>query len=93
VEPLDDLALAELLDAVRQCLSAAGTANSLTDIERHIVQQVVQGATDRSLAAALGLAPSTVNARKQSAYAKLRRCLAAKGHRQMTRERNEPPRE
>ncbi len=70
----------ELLDAVRACLHAEEAPDSLTPQERHIVQSAARGATDRALAAELGLAASTINVRKQAAYAKLRRALAARGY-------------
>jgi RNA polymerase sigma-70 factor (ECF subfamily) len=69
-------AAAERIDAVRDCLwESAG----LTDGERDIIIELNDAASERSLAERLGIAASTVHARKQSALDKLRRCLTAKG--------------
>lgn len=78
-DPAAFLRTVELLDAVRDCLHTGGRAYSLTDEERRIVIGMTQGRTDRGMAAELGLAASTVNARRQSAYAKLKTCLSRKG--------------
>lgn len=71
--------LAEALDAIRACLRGQG--GDLTTDEREILRLSGSGASDRDLAAKLGVSPSTANARKRSAFEKLRRHLAAGGHR------------
>jgi RNA polymerase sigma factor (sigma-70 family) len=77
--PAATLQAAELLDAVRACLHTDGAPFSLSEDERRIVIGLACKESERSLADQLGVAPSTVHARKALAYKKLRRCLAAKG--------------
>lgn len=67
---------AELLEALRECLR---DADVLTPDDRDLVSRISQGATERDIAGELGVAPSTLHARKDAAYAKIRRCLALKG--------------
>lgn len=71
--------LAEVLDAIRACLRGQG--GDLTTDEREILRLSGAGASDRDLAAKLGVSPSTANARKRAAFEKLRRHLATAGHR------------
>lgn len=73
--------LSEVLDALRQCLHGGEAAGGLTAEERHIVTEASSGVGDRELAKRLGVAPSTLNVRKQAALAKIRRFLAQRGHR------------
>jgi RNA polymerase sigma factor (sigma-70 family) len=75
----DTLHTSELVDAVRDCLRRPGSVHSLTAEERAVALGAATGRSERDLAGALGLAPSTVNARKKSAYEKLRKCLSKKG--------------
>ena len=77
----DSMDLGELLEAVRDCLAGAG---DLTQEERWLVRSVSAGETDRALAKRLGVSPSTANARKRAAFEKVRRYLAARGHREIT---------
>jgi RNA polymerase sigma factor (sigma-70 family) len=84
---------AEMLEAMRNCLHASGTPFGLTADERRIVIALSGGASERKLAAELGVAASTVHAHKQTAYRKLRRCLAAKGFSLDTAERRRNERE
>jgi RNA polymerase sigma factor (sigma-70 family) len=77
--PDDLLNAAELLDALRACLREAGSPNALDDDERLIVLHAAGGRSERWLADELGLAASTINARKKLIYNKLRKCLSAKG--------------
>lgn len=69
-EAMDDAAS---IDHVRACLR--GSAGDLTDDERWILRSAASGVSDRELAARLGIAPSSANARKQAALAKLRATL------------------
>lgn len=69
-EAMDDAAN---IDQVRACLR--GSAGDLTDDERWILRSAASGVSDRELAARLGIAPSSANARKQAAFAKLRAAL------------------
>lgn len=85
-----DLGLAELVETVRECLRAQGPAPVLTPEERDLVLAAVRGETDRAAAKRLGVASSTVNARRRAAYEKIRRYLAAKGYRDETGERTGP---
>lgn len=77
--PEDLLHCTELIDAVRDCLHRTGTPFSLTEEERAAVVGAAGDETERTLARRLGVAASTVNARKKTAYTKLRLCLARKG--------------
>lgn len=80
-EPADEMHGAEMLEALRDCLHASGRSNSLTPEERRIVSGLAGGETERILANKLDLAPSTIHARKLSAYKKLRDCMSGKGYR------------
>lgn len=88
--PETQLEACELLDAVRDCLHSSGTLHSLTDEERAVVLGVANRETERALASRLGIAASTVNARKKTAYEKLRGCLARKGFAREIVERSLP---
>ncbi len=74
--PEDALASAELLEALQDCLRRPGL---LDDEEREVALAAASGESERSLAGRLHLAASTINARKRTAYSKLRRCLSGKG--------------
>jgi RNA polymerase sigma factor (sigma-70 family) len=78
-EPAHELHTLEMLEALRDCLRVPDRPNSLTPEERHIVFGLANEKTERILADELDLAPSTIHARKQLAYMKLRKCMAAKG--------------
>jgi RNA polymerase sigma factor (sigma-70 family) len=85
----DPAALAQFgqkLDSVRRLLRGepvgSEVPNTLTEDERAVLRAVASGVSDRGLAARLNLAPSTANARKRSAFEKLRRALAELGFRQ-----------
>ena len=78
-EPERLLAYCELLEAVRACLRGERGANALSAEEREIVFAAARGTSERRLAERLGVAASTINARKKAAYDKIRRCLAFKG--------------
>lgn len=92
-DPADVLEECELLDAVREALRRDDGEDALTEQEKHIVRRASQGATDRALAAELGLAASTVNVRKQGAYGKIRRMLSRQGFSDEAGERGEASRE
>lgn len=82
--PADDalgmaLHAGERIDALRACLRNAEPPLALTEEERLIVEELAHGATERSLAQKLGLAASTIHARKTSGLEKLHKCLTAKG--------------
>lgn len=77
----DVVAHAELLEALRECVRTGVDAKRLDSIDQAIVAGVADGRSEREVATELGLAPSSVNARKQAVLAWLRRCLAAKGFR------------
>ena len=70
---------AELLEALRVCLAADEGAHALTAEEREVVRGVAEGVGERALAMRLGLAPSTIHARKLSGHSKLKMCLRQKG--------------
>jgi len=78
--PATMLQAGETLEAMRGCLHVRGRPFSLTSVERQVVIGLASGKTERELAEELGLAPSTVHARKHLAYKKIRRCMAAKGY-------------
>jgi RNA polymerase sigma factor (sigma-70 family) len=84
---------AELLEAVRRCLRDRESVGSLTDEEHAILVAAAAGASDRTLAERLGLAASTVNAKKQTGWEKMRRYLARLGHRVESSERDTDPEE
>jgi RNA polymerase sigma factor (sigma-70 family) len=84
--PTESLKLAELLQAVRECLAGAG---GLSEDERWLVRSVSEGETDRQLAKRLNISPSTANARKRAAFEKVRLYLASRGHRADTSERDD----
>lgn len=90
---VDDPAFAsrmtELLDAVRTCLKEDDENPVLTEEERGIVRASAAGASDRDLAKQLRIAASTLNARKQGAFEKIRRFLAQRGHRPDSSERGD----
>jgi RNA polymerase sigma factor (sigma-70 family) len=92
-DPAVLLQAAELIEAMRACLHAAGTSNSLSEDERRVIIGLVTGETERSLAAELGVAASTVHARKQLAFNKLQRCMAARGFALPDAERSDNQRE
>lgn len=77
---------AELIDAVRACLR--DDDSGLSGDERRLLRSTAEGASDRDLARELGLAPSTINARKRAALDKVRRYLAQKGYRDFPGERS-----
>ncbi len=85
--PDSEAADAELLEAVRRCLRERDAPGCLTDEEHAIVVAAAAGASDRTLAERFGLAASTINAKKQSGWEKLRRSLARLGHRADSAER------
>lgn len=79
-DPADAVRLAEQLDTIRAALR--DDRATLTEDERWMLRQASEGASDRQLARELGLAPSTVNARKRTALEKLRRWLQRSGRSQ-----------
>lgn len=88
-----EVAASELLTAVRRCLRDEGDAAVLTDEERGIMRATASGASDREIAKDLKVAASTLNARKQAAFEKIRRFLAGLGHRGESPERSSTGRE
>jgi len=92
-EPVDALALAELIDAVRDCVAVEGNPHELTPQERAVVNGLAAGRSERALAEELGLAPSTIHARKTAAFEKLRLSLTRRGFSCPSGERPEGPSE
>jgi RNA polymerase sigma-70 factor (ECF subfamily) len=90
---IDEVAAAEQLEAVRKFLRERGNDEALSDDEHQIIVAAAGGASDRELAARFSLAPSTVNAKKQAGWGKVRRFLARLGHRPEQAERTESARE
>lgn len=84
------LEYSELLETLRACVQQRDRPTALDEVERRIVLELAEGASERELARRLGLAASTVHARKISAYMKLRNCLAAKGYRREIVEQIDP---
>lgn len=80
-----EMGLAEVLDAIRSCLR--GQSGDISPEDREVLRLVGGGASDRDLAAKLGISPSTANARKRAALERLRRFLASSGHREESAER------
>lgn len=92
-DPAALLEAAELLEATRACLHVARAPFSLTAEERRIIIGLSGGESERGLAEQLGVAASTIHARKVLAHKKLRRCLAAKGFSVEFTERRDDKRE
>jgi RNA polymerase sigma factor (sigma-70 family) len=80
--------LAHAIDTVRAALG--GSEPELSPDERDLLRAIGAGESDRTIAKRLGLAASTVNVRKQTVLAKLRRILAARGFRADSAERDAP---
>lgn len=78
-DPAGELAAAELLDSLREAIGSHGHEYALTSVEREVVRGLEAGHSERGLADRLGVAASTVHARKVSAFEKLRRFLARRG--------------
>lgn len=77
-DPGDAMDLAAEVQLVRDCLFDQGTAG-LTQDEHTVILGLRAGESERTLAARLGLAASTVHARKLSAFDKLRRYIDLRG--------------
>lgn len=88
-DPSDAAAVAERLEALRRFLANRSGEYALTDDEHAVVTAAAAGASDRELASRLGVAASTVNARKQGAYGKIRRALNRLGFRADSPERTD----
>ncbi|MCW5764796.1 MAG: RNA polymerase sigma factor [Phycisphaeraceae bacterium] len=73
--PAAVVAEAELIEAVRACVDGRA-GGAIGPEEAQTLRLLATGATDRDLAAALGVAPSTANARKRAALDRLRAYLA-----------------
>ncbi len=86
-DPAAAARLAEAVELVRECLRGEG--GDLSEDDRWILRESAMGASDRDLARRLGVAPSTVNARKRQALERLRRFLATRGHRGESAEHEE----
>lgn len=71
--------LCTTLEGLRDCIRRARQRSEITEIDLRVLQGLVDGTSERDLALELDVAPSTVNARKQAALGRLRRCLARKG--------------
>jgi RNA polymerase sigma-70 factor (ECF subfamily) len=78
-DPAGELAAAELLDALREGIAAKSDEQALTTDERDVVRGLEAGHSERSMADRLGVAASTIHARKVSAFEKLRRFLRRRG--------------
>ncbi|MCA8960787.1 MAG: hypothetical protein KDC38_09750, partial [Planctomycetes bacterium] len=71
--------LCSTLEALRDCVVRARESRRLTALDVKILDRLLAGRTEREIAIDLGIAPSTVNARKQGTLEMFRRCLASKG--------------
>lgn len=80
-----DLHEAELIDAMRDALTTSG----LTPDEREILDGLSDNVSERAMATRQGVAASTINARKKSALAKLRRRMGLLGFRDSGEEQME----
>jgi len=78
-DPAGTMAFVELLQDVRDLLFGESGPQTLSPEEREVLLESARGTSERDLAARLRLAPSTINARKQSGYAKMRRALIGRG--------------
>jgi DNA-directed RNA polymerase specialized sigma24 family protein len=79
-DPAEFVRVCERLDAVRAFVNGTAGGLDLSLAEREILSAIAAGESERQLAARLGLAPSTVNARKQLALQKLQDYLEQSGH-------------
>jgi RNA polymerase sigma-70 factor (ECF subfamily) len=69
--PVEDAAgLAEMLDVIRRALR--GDMPGMTEADVQVLGLIARGMSDRDLAVALGVAPSTAHARKRATLDKLR---------------------
>lgn len=66
----DEAALAETLDVIRRALR--GDMPGMTEADVQVLGLIARGMSDRDLAVALGVAPSTAHARKRATLDKLR---------------------
>jgi RNA polymerase sigma factor (sigma-70 family) len=73
----DEAALAELLEVIRRALR--GDIPGMTEADVQVLGLIARGMSDRDLAAALGVAPSTAHARKRATLDKLRGQLGGLG--------------
>jgi len=78
-DPARIMAAAEVLEAVRESLRGDRGADGLSDEERVVIRATAAGQSERELAAKLGVAASTIHARKTAAFAKMRRKLSRSG--------------
>ncbi|MBI5865696.1 MAG: sigma-70 family RNA polymerase sigma factor [Planctomycetes bacterium] len=78
-DPASFVHACELIDAVRSCLEPTDRDGEFTSDERELLAAVAEGQSERQMAARLGVSPSTVNARKQQAFSKLRDFLGRRG--------------
>jgi RNA polymerase sigma factor (sigma-70 family) len=86
-EPVvDALSLAEQIETVRCCLADASAAG-LSAEEHAVLRGLCDGETERSLAGRLGVAASTIHARKSSAFHKLRQHIDLRASSRETAER------
>jgi RNA polymerase sigma-70 factor, ECF subfamily len=76
-DPAQLAASFDLLDAVRDCVQRA--THAAPDSVGRVLGFVAEGASEREMAGQLGLAPSTINARKKVALEAVRNCLKNKG--------------
>ena len=80
-DPAEAIHAADLIQAVRDCMSAPAEEGGLSPEERALAQAAAAGASDRDLARRFSISPSTANARKRAVLDKLRRFLAQRGFR------------
>jgi len=78
-DPAGEMAAAELLDAMREAIVGESHEQALTGDERAVVRGLEAGQSERALAERLGVAASTIHAKKVSAFEKLRRFLQRRG--------------
>lgn len=76
-EPADAADLAARLDAVRRVL--AGAEGELSEQDRAVLRAIGEGATDREVAARMGISASTAHQRKRTAMERLAGVLRSLG--------------
>lgn len=69
----------EALDALGRCVDRLRGSGSLTDLDHAILDGLLEGATERDIAARAGAASSTVHDRKKALLRRLRSCLESGG--------------
>lgn len=69
----------ESLDALRHCVESLRRSGSLSELDHAVLDGLLEGATEREIAAGAGAPSSTVHDRKKGLLRRLRACLESGG--------------